>query len=308
MNPYFSIITPVYNQRTLLTPCMESLLRQTFEDFEVLIVDDGSTDGSVDLIRSLVREDPRFRILRHACNRSVLEARITGLSAAGGRYVCSVDIDDYIDDDMLELLHDRLESEPLDLLTIQIKADGKGLICDPPHADDYLSALLEGKTRASMIQYVFSSESVKKALPFIRHGYCNLGEDLYLSSLLMFFSTSFGNLKCAPYHYTLGAGMSSSLASITFEKVRQQYEHLQLVFSCLQDFFAENGPDYLPLLQKARFDNLMSVAWKTVVLPWDELFDAALLFRDRDFDVFLHCCTDIIPARANHANEKKEGK
>ena len=68
MKPYFSIIVPLFNQETKLEKCIESLKGQTYRDFEVLIIDDGSTDGSVALVQKLTEGDSRFRIIRHEKN------------------------------------------------------------------------------------------------------------------------------------------------------------------------------------------------------------------------------------------------
>lgn len=310
MTPYFTVITPVFNQEKLLTPCIESLLAQTFRDFEVVIVDDGSTDGSVGLIKSLIGDDPRFTIIRHERNSSVLESRITGLTAAKGRYVCTIDIDDHVDANMLELLHERLESEALDFVTIQICVDGKGVLSEPPETDDYLAALLEGKIKGGMTQYVFSHEVVQKALPYVKHGYCNLGEDFYLSCILMYFSKTHANMKFAPYHYRLGVGLSSKTTGLDYETLKKQYGYHLTVFSFLDEFFNKTAPEYLPQFKTARYNYQESLIWKALgsPLPWGDFFRYIDLFREDDFDVFYHACTKIIPLRAQWAKQKRESQ
>lgn len=94
-NPFLSIIIPVYNVAPYLPCCLDSILAQTFSDFEVLLVDDGSTDGSAALCDSYVEKDRRFHCF-HKENGGHTSARQAGLRQAKGAYVTFVDSDDWI--------------------------------------------------------------------------------------------------------------------------------------------------------------------------------------------------------------------
>ncbi|MCR5304258.1 MAG: glycosyltransferase [Lachnospiraceae bacterium] len=96
-----SIIVPVYNVREYLDRCVKSILSQTFEDFELFLVDDGSTDGSGELCDSY--SDPRIRVF-HNANEGPSAARNTALDVMSGDHIMYVDSDDYIDHECLELL------------------------------------------------------------------------------------------------------------------------------------------------------------------------------------------------------------
>lgn len=95
-SPLVSVIVPVYNTADYLSHCLDSLLNQAFEAFEVLVIDDGSTDGSADLADRYARKDSRVRVIRQP-NRGVSAARNRGLDAATGRYVTFVDADDWVE-------------------------------------------------------------------------------------------------------------------------------------------------------------------------------------------------------------------
>lgn len=97
----FSIIVPVYNVEKYLDKCLASILRQTFKNFECIIIDDGSPDNSSAIIDKYVKQDQRFKVL-HQKNMGVSAARNAGLDIAKGEYVVFVDSDDYIADDYLE--------------------------------------------------------------------------------------------------------------------------------------------------------------------------------------------------------------
>lgn len=96
-----SVIVPCYNAGAYLLPCLRSVLAQTMGDLELLVIDDGSTDGSLDAAQAVAREDARVRVL-HQENRGVCAARNRGLDAAQGEYVTFVDGDDLLAPDALE--------------------------------------------------------------------------------------------------------------------------------------------------------------------------------------------------------------
>jgi len=90
--PKVSVVVPAYNRERLILHALNSVLAQTFADFEILAVDDGSTDGTIQAIQSCT--DPRIRCLRHEKNRGAAAARNTGIQAARGEYVAFLDSDD----------------------------------------------------------------------------------------------------------------------------------------------------------------------------------------------------------------------
>ena len=95
MRPCISVICPVYNKRTFLEGCVESCLSQNLESIELVMVDDGSTDGSLDELRRLAEQDDRIRVASQK-NAGAAEARNTGLTLARGEFVFFLDPDDYI--------------------------------------------------------------------------------------------------------------------------------------------------------------------------------------------------------------------
>jgi len=99
-----SVIVPVYNVGNLLKACVASIVAQTYTNFELILVNDGSTDDSGALCDSLAAEDPRIHVL-HKENGGVSSARNAGLSFASGQYIAFVDADDYIHSNYLDTLY-----------------------------------------------------------------------------------------------------------------------------------------------------------------------------------------------------------
>ena len=104
--PSISIIVPVYKVEKYLDRCVESLVRQTFDDIEIILVDDGSPDKSGKMCDEWEKKDERIRVI-HKKNGGLSEARNYGIEAARGDYVAFIDSDDWIDDDMMEILSDN---------------------------------------------------------------------------------------------------------------------------------------------------------------------------------------------------------
>lgn len=104
MNPVFSVIVPIYNVEAYLEKCIDSILGQSFTDFELLLIDDGSPDGCPAICDAYVAKDPRVRVI-HKPNGGLVSARNTGIHAAIGEYICYVDGDDWIAPDLLETVY-----------------------------------------------------------------------------------------------------------------------------------------------------------------------------------------------------------
>ena len=109
-----SVIVPVYKVEPYLRHCVDSVLAQTYPDFELLLVDDGSPDGCPAICDEYVARDPRVRVI-HKQNGGLISARNVGILAAKGDYVCILDGDDWADENMLQFIHDTVERSPVPL-------------------------------------------------------------------------------------------------------------------------------------------------------------------------------------------------
>jgi glycosyltransferase involved in cell wall biosynthesis len=103
-NPLVSIIVPVYNVKTYIKQCLDSLVAINYQPKEIIVVDDCSTDGSLDICRMYMDSHPGLKLIRHIQNKGAQAARITGVNNACGDYVMFVDSDDYVDPEILNHL------------------------------------------------------------------------------------------------------------------------------------------------------------------------------------------------------------
>lgn len=133
-----SVIVPAYNVERYLDKCLASIARQTYERFEVILVDDGSADGTGEIARRYQRQDARFRVIAQP-NRGVSCARNTGLRHVRGRYIAFVDSDDTVTEDYLATLYHtlRLHGANASICGTRVAYDSELCVADPNQRDEY---------------------------------------------------------------------------------------------------------------------------------------------------------------------------
>lgn len=114
MQPYFSIITPVYNCRRYIRKCIESVINQTYKSWELILVDDGSTDSSDEICDSYCY-DSRIKVI-HQDNAGQLFSRVKGIKIAQGIYELGLDADDFLDDNCLEIIKKAIDISRSDMI------------------------------------------------------------------------------------------------------------------------------------------------------------------------------------------------
>ena len=102
-----SVIIPVYQAEQVLEKCIDSVLAQSFQDLEIILVDDGSTDRSGVICDNYAKQDSRIKVI-HKKNAGVSAARNSGLSLASGEYIAFVDSDDYLEPNMYQSMMDKM--------------------------------------------------------------------------------------------------------------------------------------------------------------------------------------------------------
>lgn len=111
-----SVIIPVYNVEDYLHVCLNSVLKQSYEDFEIICVDDASTDSSLEILEYFTKKDSRIKVLKNDSNKGPGFSRNRGLDVAEGKYISFLDSDDWFSLDTFEILIKKAEKDNLDLL------------------------------------------------------------------------------------------------------------------------------------------------------------------------------------------------
>lgn len=114
-SPNVSIIIPTYNRADTVGRSVKSVLDQSYKDFEIIIVDDGSSDNTEEIIRQFQKHDDRIRFIRHSNNKGAGAARNTGIKASGGRYIAFQDSDDTWEPEKLEKQIQLFEQVPTEV-------------------------------------------------------------------------------------------------------------------------------------------------------------------------------------------------
>ena len=112
--PIVSVIIPVYNVERFLRRCLDSVLRQTFQNWHAICVNDGSTDNSLEILQEYAMRDARFEIINKK-NSGSSEARNTGMKYARGEYILFLDSDDFIHDQTLEMMFGTIKQKRADM-------------------------------------------------------------------------------------------------------------------------------------------------------------------------------------------------
>ena len=124
MSPRISVIVPVYNSEKYLYNCLQSIRNQQFTDFEVIIIDDGSTDNSLQICKDFAQQDNRFKII-HKKNEGVSIARNQGLKLAQGKWIAFIDSDDEISTDFLTIPRHLEDCDVIQKSYYRVLSDGK---------------------------------------------------------------------------------------------------------------------------------------------------------------------------------------
>lgn len=207
-HPAVSIVIPMYNCGKMLVPCLESIRSQSFDDFEVIIVNNRSDDGSVETARSYSDMDKRFRVFDNA-EGGAGSSRNIGVSHAAGEYICFIDGDDRISNDCLEKLYAAAKENDADISVcgfdfyfLNNEKTKRGMrVPDRVYTRDEALSLLLGDTR---MRFYLWAKLWRRTL-FTEHGITipdMYYEDAAVTPQLFWFANKVVSVSCCGYHYT----------------------------------------------------------------------------------------------------------
>ena len=163
---FFSIVIPVYNAERYLNECVQSVVAQTYGNFEIILVDDGSVDASGIQCEQWVEKDPRIRAI-HQENSGAAVARNVGIAQAIGEYILFLDSDDWWDNtELLACLAERLSRCPSDVVSFNFCKQTQGVTGEPYFSADTAPTKMTGQESLSyvMVHDLWISSSCNKAI------------------------------------------------------------------------------------------------------------------------------------------------
>lgn len=266
--PLFSIIIPVYNVEKYINKCVDSVLSQTFTDFELILVDDGSPDNCPAICDEYAKKDPRVKVI-HKENGGLINARKSGLKIASGEYIGFVDGDDWIEPDTYKNFADMIKKHSPDMVLSDFYYDNGAELSNSNQLFEqefYDKTALKEKLYPKMLfsgQYykfgvnpccwskVYKKELIEKNL-FQVDGRIKMGEDAAFTYPCLLDAESVATIKKPGYHYmsneqSMTNSYDKNLKSIIFlpyERIKEKCRE------CKTDL--GNQPDYY-LLYLANF-------------------------------------------------------
>lgn len=239
-----SIIVPVYKAEKYLSRCIDSILNQTFPDFELLLIDDGSPDSSGQICDEYASKDGRIRVF-HKNNGGVSSARQLGIEKAVGKYSIHADPDDWVEPDMLQYMYEAAEESGADIVWtdffVETENQSEIKIQNPQTTDSdvILCHLLSDKLHGSLCNKLIKhSNYLKYDIRFPEH--INFMEDKYIVCELLRNGCKVEYLHKAFYHYDCFTNVNSLVRTFSHDTIKQLelfVEHFDRVLD--KEFFEE---------------------------------------------------------------------
>ncbi|MGL5623932.1 glycosyltransferase family 2 protein [Cetobacterium sp.] len=232
-----SIIIPVYNTEKYLRRCLNSIITQSLREIEIIVINDGSTDNSIQILNEYVAIDKRIKLINKK-NEGPSSARNKGLSQIKGEYVLQIDSDDWIEINYLEDMYTKAKSENLDIIVSDIIWDWdnskikyvRDLELDENvfiTGEEYVRKLFNGEIFPAVWNKLFRSELYKKYKITYPVG-ISIGEDLVVTSLLAQHSIKIGKINKGFVHYIQNPnGLTQSSPTLKVYELIKVFEILK---------------------------------------------------------------------------------
>lgn len=234
-----SVIVPVYNAEKFIERCVNSIISQTYSDWELFLIDDGSKDNSLKKIKEYEQKDERITAI-HQDNQGAGAARNKGLEFASGNYVVFIDSDDYIEENYFELLSKHNE----DVVFIDVnRRNENGEITARERLsaykgtdkDDILRGQMTGKILWGGVRKAVKRELLEEH--HIRYSNLKVGEEAIYSFQLLYYAESISFIETAVYNYEVHAGsLSQTVQDDPWGPVAIALKEKVITMGCYEDY------------------------------------------------------------------------
>lgn len=285
-----TIIIPVYNSKRFLKECLESVLNQTFQFFELILVNDGSTDGSGEMCDYYANKDGRIRVI-HQQNRGTVVARKIALSSAKGTYVGFVDADDTIEPEMFHYLINKIENTQSDFVQIA-QCDDASIMCDKEDiidvGENYCEVIKDHlfertDISSNLWSKLFRTQKLRSAFKRIPEEQC-YGEDLLCILHYLRICDRFCLCDHPLYHYRMVEAsvshknweqmcIESSSLYLEIKKILEEYGEWEVCRDSVASYYRVLLFEYLSsgfqkdnVVERYRFPNIADLVEKKVIL------------------------------------------
>lgn len=267
--PLVSVVIPVYNGEAYIEKCIQSVIHQTYYALEIIIVNDGSTDGTAAIVKKYINSDKRIQLIEKANGGPAL-ARETALAVAKGTYIQYLDSDDMLLENAIELLVVKAEETNADIVAAPFffcavgepKKQSVPLRFDALSGLEYLRVILRGGAYWSVWSN-FQRRSFLQTYPILSAGDIALGEDAIVMIQLLSYAKRVVAIEDPIIDYTI---RSSSLSHPEINKVSDKtYKDMRAYAVWMESYFRERGI-LCDLMEDMAFVHLeqtfLSMHWK----------------------------------------------
>ncbi|CAM2076854.1 MAG: hypothetical protein NSGCLCUN01_01040 [uncultured Clostridium sp.] len=273
MENKFSIIMPIYNLEKYLKQSIESILNQQYKNFELILINDGSTDKSAEICDTYSNEDKRIKVI-HKSNEGVSKARNIGIENSNGKYLCFIDGDDWIESNMLLEMNNIISEFQSDLIVTGIKIDNIGLQGEiysqenkykeclwknKKEVSDNIINLFENALINSSCNKIYKADIIKNNN--IRFMNTNIGEDTRFNLEVIRHCNTVKVSNNSYYHYMRYPNL------ITLSRILEEnsYEEYLNIHQDMINFFKESrnySPKIENTISKVMFSQYLAVTYK----------------------------------------------
>lgn len=279
--PKISVIVPVYRVEPYLHRCVDSILAQTFSDFELILVDDGSPDNCPAICDEYAKKDNRFKVIHRKQNGGASAARNLGLKTSQGEYICFIDSDDYVVPEYLETLLQTIEETQADIVQCGYYEVIDGIVRKDERErflESYTSqqafGLLYGDGRNDILDFVMCNKIYKKDmikdLCFVEGLRCE--DAIYISEIMM--RVKKVSVSNRPIYYYCRHD-DSVMGQMQKEKDDLIMSHI-LAYRQVAMYAETNASDYMQKLSNARLAAFYVSAIKNNMLKGNKQLKAML--------------------------------
>lgn len=240
MAPAISVIVPVFNTEKYLPMCLDSVLSQSMSDFEIIAVNDASTDNSPEILAGYAAKDPRVRIVNHEINRGLLAGRLSGIKAAKAKYTMFLDSDDRFLPGILQAALDLAEKTDADIVEFSSEVrlhsetgQEKLIKFFRPYGqalhgkEVFRKYFAENACKWALFQKLFRTELCRKTVEYIPDHFCLMAEDFCFYTICSFFAEHYEPLDKNGYVYFMDSGISSFLEKTEINRFLERQSPFQ---------------------------------------------------------------------------------
>lgn len=241
-----SINVPVYNVEYYVERCIKSILNQTFQDFEIIVVNDATQDNSMEIINKYAQIDNRIKIINKDKNEGLMAARRTGIENSEGNYILFCDSDDYLPLNSVELLYNAAIEINADLVIGDLISELKSGVRKRVNSilpyglkqREVMKAILDGNCSHSLCNKIFKRELLANVEIITFKNFTN-GEDGALLYQILPYANKIAQLKEVVYNYMANYTSSTNIV-FNHEKSRNWFEGMQFMYNTVRKHYGDD--------------------------------------------------------------------